>query len=134
MLRIHDVDHYLAVRKFAEDTVQWEQLFEQLKILADYTECGEPSLDKNRQFRKTYPFDENYPLELTGTEKTRCNLFKDFAPYSFYFELERKRDGPWIMMMNGGLIFHGPHDNGGDGGAPTFSVNASPVDGWSIHT
>ena len=38
------------------------------------------------------------------------------------------------FRMNGGLIYHGAHDGGGDGGAPTFSVNLSPVNGWSIHT
>ena len=36
--------------------------------------------------------------------------------------------------MNGGVIFHGTHDGGGNGGAPTFSVCLSPTDGWSIHT
>lgn len=35
---------------------------------------------------------------------------------------------------NGGIIFHGRHDNGGDGGAPTFSVCMEPTNGWSIHT
>jgi hypothetical protein len=36
--------------------------------------------------------------------------------------------------MNGGLIYHGKHDNGGDGGSPTFSVCLEPTNGWSIHT
>lgn len=40
----------------------------------------------------------------------------------------------WEYWFNGGLLYHGSHDNGGDGGAPTFSVNLSPVNGWSIHT
>lgn len=52
-------------------------------------------------------------------------LFKDFAPYSFEWSTEG---------MNGGLIFHGAHDGGGNGGAPTFSVSLTPCDGWSIHT
>lgn len=38
------------------------------------------------------------------------------------------------FWMNGGLLYHGTHDRGGDGGAPTFSVNLLPVNGWSIHT
>jgi hypothetical protein len=38
------------------------------------------------------------------------------------------------FWFNGGLIYHGTHDGGGDGGAPTFSVNLSPVNGWSVHT
>ena len=40
----------------------------------------------------------------------------------------------WCTAYNGGLIYHGPHDRGGDGSAPTFSVNLNPHDGWSIHT
>ena len=75
-----------------------------------------------------------------------CFLGKDFAPMSFYFsvyqmdqceivngELMRKRGtgDPW---MCGGIIFHGNHDNGGDGSDPTFSVCLEPTDGWSIHT
>lgn len=44
---------------------------------------------------------------------------------------EQKTCDYWF---NGGLIFHGPHDNGGDGGMPTLSVNLLPHHGWSIHT
>jgi hypothetical protein len=52
-------------------------------------------------------------------------LYKDFAPYSFKFS---------AGGFHGGLIWHGTHDGGGNGDAPTFSVSLSPVDGWSIHT
>ena len=52
-------------------------------------------------------------------------LSSDFAPLSFTFR--------WKGMF-GGIIFHGRHDRGGDGGAPTFSVSLSPVDGWAMHT
>ncbi len=58
-----------------------------------------------------------------GTGKPK--LWQDSAPYSFM----------WTAGgMTGGLIYHGSHDGGGDGGAPTFSVNQSPVDGWSLHS
>jgi hypothetical protein len=45
-----------------------------------------------------------------------------------------KRDGK--NDLNGGFIFHGVHDGGGNGGAPTFSVelNPSTKPHWSIHT
>jgi len=67
--------------------------------------------------------------------ETRCTLFKDWAPQSFAFLMEMRKDGgAWERWFNGGLIFHGPHDNGGDGGMPTLSVCLSPTDGWSIHT
>lgn len=66
----------------------------------------------------------------------RVSLGSDFAPYSFTFYVEVQYEGEeeWKFQFNGGLIFHGSHDGGGDGSAPTFSVNMSPQDGWSIHT
>ena len=67
--------------------------------------------------------------------ETRCQLFKDFAHWSFEFVMEMRQDGgEWQRWFNGGLIFHGDHDGGGNGGAPTFAVCLSPTDGWSIHT
>lgn len=73
-------------------------------------------------------------LEGYSDRETRCQLYTDFAPHSFGFTMEVKRDGEWVRWFNGGLIYHGPHDNGGDGGAPTFSVNITPTNGWSVHT
>lgn len=66
----------------------------------------------------------------------RVYLGSDFAPHSFTFYVETQYEGEeeWKFQLNGGLIFHGSHDGGGDGSAPTFSVNMSPQDGWSIHT
>jgi len=82
----------------------------------------------------------------------RVILFKDFAPNSFEFVLEKRVTNPerqarllvaghrvqhgilWERWFNGGLIFHGAHDGGGDGGAPTFSVNITPQSGWRVHT
>ena len=65
--------------------------------------------------------------EVEGTETT---ITDDFAPKSFYFS--RMKNGEF--RSNGGIIYHGRHDNGGDGGTPTFSVNLTPFNGWSIHT
>lgn len=59
-------------------------------------------------------------------------LYPDFAPHSFFWvwqETESER-----RIMCGGMIYHGNHDNGGDGGSPTFSVCLEPTSGWSIHT
>jgi hypothetical protein len=56
---------------------------------------------------------------------TGVDIYYDFAPLSFGFS---------ACGFVGGCIFHGHHDNGGDGGAPTFSVNLTPILGWSIHT
>lgn len=58
-------------------------------------------------------------------------LYKDFAPFSFFWT----QTGPTGEGgLIGGLIYHGEHDGGGNGGAPTFSVNLDYSDGWRIHT
>ena len=57
----------------------------------------------------------------------------DFAPLSFYF-VRKDKDGNF--RGNGGIIFHGNHDKGGNGSAPTFSVSLdnSTEERWEIHT
>lgn len=77
-----------------------------------------------------------YLGEYAGGVNTRCTLYKDFAPASFEFVMERRAnaDEPWKFWFNGGLIFHGPHDGFGDGSGPTFAVSLNPEHGWSIHT
>ncbi len=115
MLDTDGVTDYLAtVRAFADTTGQRANL--------------ETMLDRLGKF-----------FDVEGDGAGRTTLYKDFAPYSFGFEIERKsRDGgtpvAWVHMMTGGLIYHGKHDGGGNGGAPTYSVSLSPADGWSIHT
>jgi len=62
----------------------------------------------------------------------KAKVYQDFAPLSFYW---RETVGNINLRgFEGGLIFHGQHDNGGDGGAPTFSVCLTKTSGWSIHT
>ena len=58
-------------------------------------------------------------------------ISRDFHDQSFFFQ-EIDHDGK--RGICGGIIFHGRHDNGGDGSSPTFSVCLSPTDGYSIHT
>ena len=79
---------------------------------------------------------ENYANHPDKPDANRCVLYKDWAPLSFGFNIEAKQpDGTYKFWFNGGLIFHGSHDRGGDGGAPTFSVSLVAVDeDWSIHT
>ena len=73
--------------------------------------------------------EENYK---EGGDNIETDVTTDFAQYSFYFVRYRQNTPGFIS--NGGIIFHGKHDNGGDGGAPTFSVNLTPTTGWAIHT
>ncbi len=58
------------------------------------------------------------------------NIYTDYAPRSFAFI--RMYDGKF--SGNGGIIYHGSHDGGGNGGAPTFSVSLTPAKGWQVHT
>ena len=68
--------------------------------------------------------------------RTKCVLHRDRAPYSFEFDMFRRcaTSGEFVPMFNGGLVFHGPHDAHGSGGAPTFAVTLEPTSGWSVHT
>ena len=75
-----------------------------------------------------------YLERFTTTDGTRVRLFRDFAPYSFGFRVERMREGEWCCLFEGGLIFHGAHDGNGSGARPTFSTTVTPTVGWSIHT
>lgn len=70
---------------------------------------------------------------IANNRKSKVKLFSDFAPQSFYFEIYAA-ESPDKVLLNGGVIFHGAHDRGGDGGLPTLSVCLNPTDGWSIHT
>lgn len=64
-----------------------------------------------------------------GGSRVRIGL--DFAPLSFGFAVIRSDGSCWIV---GGLLYHGAHDRGGDGGAPTFAVNVRPIEAWTLHT
>lgn len=98
-------------RQFASETGQLEQFEDILKRLA-IREEGENVGNMGR--------------------KSEVILYPDFTPYSFFWvwqETESKR-----QIMCGGMIYHGKHDGGGNGGSPTFSVCLEPTSGWSIHT
>jgi len=122
-------------------------------LLAQNSIKQEESLEEQLKYLSMWG---NYEIP----ESTHCIISPDFAPYSFNFALyvisrpdyEKKYSltGDWeygrymveqypelegrALYMHGGLIFHGKHDNGGDGGAPTFSVNLTPTTGWAVHT
>jgi len=112
-------DYFKEVEQFAIESGRHEQFMGRLEYLCQ----GERPDDELGFWGK--------PMK-----SLRLRLFKDFAPKSFEFVLEGMPKGSeeWCRAMNGGIIFHGAHDRGGDGGAPTYSVNLTPQDGWSIHT
>ena len=109
-LHIENQAHFEQVLAFADKVGLRHQLDEQLEFLGTYAQHD-------------------------GRDRTRCRLFKDFAPYSFEFLMEiRDGEDQYRRWFVGGLIFHGPHDNGGDGGFPTLAVSLTPTTGWSVHT
>lgn len=113
MLNVKCEEQLEKARKFADSWgAEWRaQLEDRLEYLDTYAEHG------NRG-------------------RSRCDLYSDFAPHSFYFCLHVRDDksGEYKMWFNGGLILHADHDRGGDGGLPTFSVNIGGRYGWAIHT
>jgi len=109
MLEIQNQEHFNKVVAFARESGRLEQLIDRLAYLDTYANHEE--------------------------DRTKCMLGYDWAPYSFSFTMMvRNESGEYEPWFHGGLIFHGPHDGGGSGGAPTFSVCLTPTDGWSIHT
>jgi hypothetical protein len=67
--------------------------------------------------------------------KTRCEIFADFAPHSFAFNMYTRRgDGDYVLWFNGGLIYTGPGQPL-DGGFPALTVSlVAQGEGWSVHT
>lgn len=65
---------------------------------------------------------------------TRCVLYRDWAPLSFSFRIERRDlNGEWVHWFNGGLIYSGP-DVPLDGSMPSLTVSLTPYTGWGVHT
>lgn len=69
----------------------------------------------------------------------RVSLIADSSPYSFGFCIEELVYGMWKHRFNGGLIYSGPLDDGGEvqlnGSFPSFTCSLGPARvGWSIHT
>lgn len=58
-------------------------------------------------------------------------LYPDFAPYSFGFDVRcRPRNAGWKSFMNGGLIYHGPAQEG----ESNLTVSLTSDEGWQTHT
>lgn len=109
---IADMDHFNKVLDHARSRNLEQHFREQLNYLATY--AVHTKKDRARM---------------------RCNLFPDFAPQSFYFEVQQKgTNGVWMRVMNGGLIYYaGCEDGVGD---PQFSVRLGSRlgEGWEVHT
>jgi hypothetical protein len=94
-------------------------------------------LDHIKTFAKEHNLLDNFNqtfsrLEYYANKGYTVTLYADFVPLSMEFSITDNDR----LILNGGFIFHGPHDGFGNGGAPTFSVCIDPDDkpGWRIHT
>jgi hypothetical protein len=113
-----------------------------MKNLIDYTNGG---LENIKAFASTHPAGDTFMRCLESLndrcdhgENRKCVIGTDFAPYSLSFaygEMTTDPEPTWIgRPINGGLIYHGPHDGHGSGQAPSFSVTMDKADGWVLHT
>jgi len=96
------------------------------------------ALDKIREFAKTHNLTEQFEKDFSRFHnyvkaKYFVELYSDFAPMSLTFAT---KDSTGKTSTFGGFIFHGAHDGGGNGSAPTYSVSLNPQTKphWSIHT
>lgn len=85
-LEIRNEEHFAAVKAFAEEN----GIADELQKVLDYLD-GYANSDSR---------DHGEP------DRTVCKLFKDFAPQSFSFVMEK--DGKF--WFNGGAIFYGMND------------------------
>jgi len=108
-------------------------------------DCTMGDLEKARQFAcetgQLEQFEETLE-RVIGRENreticgkqgdTEVRIYSDFTPYSFSWVWHHLKENRNLTV--GGMIYHGKHDGGGNGSAPTFSVCLEPTSGWSIHT
>lgn len=161
MLNTSKVESYLAeVRAFADKVGKREQLEAKLKYLDEYANGASPADNPKTEcvlMKDFAPYSFYFVMQLRERDHVVHKYECDKCGYTLESEgqyhgeecfeckgtvekgklhvvgVEHKNQKE-SFWFNGGLTFHGKHDNGGDGGAPTFSVNLSPSDGWEIHT
>ena len=161
MLRTEHVEEYLCeVRAFAKKIGKAEQLEAQLQYLANYanhTENHKTECVLGKDFAP-YSFSfamrrraRSYSLHVHECDTCKKDLKTEESYHEkkcFMWDDSKKAECGGTLrvvgmehhttegghLFSGGLIFHGPHDGGGNGGAPTFSCSLVPVDGWSVHT
>jgi len=104
MIKFLDPEHFAQVLEFALQNKCAGQLGDKLDYLTHY-----------------------------GDGKNTCAIYRDWAPNSFAFGIDRPDGTRWF---NGGLIYSGPGQPL-DGSAPALTVGIgidSSKHGWSIHT
>jgi len=110
--------------------VKCEEYLTEVRSFAKECEL-EASLNSQLTYLNTYACSSKESTDLT---KTKCILYKDWAPHSFVFTMMMKnKDGEYDYWFNGGLIFYNAGDTGVD---KQFSVRLSNTrkSGWEVHT
>jgi len=100
------------------------------EIKSDFVANLEWARESSPQLEETFLRCLNRLCKWSDNRDNEVWVGSDFAPRSFSIAVNSNGK----HLLNGGMIFHGKHDNGGDGSAPTYSVNLNPHDGWSLHT
>jgi hypothetical protein len=102
-------EHMTKVLRFAVQVGATEQFVQRLEYLATY---AQPHTD------------------------TSCELYTDWAPFSFGFVMSRRSGGTWERWFNGGMIYEGPGQPA-DGSMPALTVSLRPrrrLHDWGVHT
>jgi hypothetical protein len=108
---------------------------DRLQKARDFADKLGPEARKSLEDQLTY-------LETYRNNTCLCELYPDFAPHSFGFNLMGpvKNDGSRDRWFVGGVIYYGPSETGVDG--PQFSVDIEAVAGnpeaqkprWKVNT
>ena len=100
--KVHDIEHFLKAIDFAIAIKREAEFLENIRRMCAIAKNNEGSV---------------------------VDLFNDFEPYSFVFNIETEKG---VRILNGGLIYHGPLPDGTVGG--NSSIQLLPSVGWSMHT
>ena len=124
----------LVIEKDAREKLR--EAFKHARTIGDIPASRGRDIPAIDQFKDQLRYLDTY-AEHEDRGRTLCRLWSDLAPHSFYFAMkvrDEDAESGYRLWFNGGLIFHGAHDNGGDGEDPTFSVSLTPASGWRVHT
>lgn len=116
--------------------IENQEHFDRVVAFAKEKGLYEDRRDTNNTLSNRLRYLETYGgKDQDGNARMRVRLSPDFAPFSFFFLIERKTEsGGWSPLFNGGLLYHGPHDGHGSGAGPTYAVSLGPEAGFTIHT
>lgn len=107
--------------------VKCQERLDKVRLFADQVGLRQ-QLEEKLQYLSTYGGGEK------REDYCRCDLYHDFAPYSFRFELYRTEEGkePRLWFV-GGLIYQGPSVPA-NGSFPSLTVSLAKGHGWFVHT